>query len=161
MCTDKFQTHWCKWFLFFVMLWVLLSLRATGQDSQQAARPHTAGPFSSPTQPGLCSAPTAWPRSPSSMGSRHVSGDPPGPAEGWHNLQVKGHVWNCSVNWGWKIYSGGGSALISIWNRNLSSTCSADFLTLVFKSSTRRRRRARFSFAALKMYDNSGLAESI
>lgn len=45
--------------VFEILLSVLLSLRATGWDSQWAARPHTVGPSSSQRQLGLCSAPTA------------------------------------------------------------------------------------------------------
>lgn len=65
---------------------------ASGRDSQQAAPPHTEGLFSSQTQLGLCSAHTVWPRSPSSWGSHHVSGDPPEPVEAQQSMEVKGHV---------------------------------------------------------------------
>lgn len=37
---------------------------------------------------------------------------------------------------------------------NFFNTCSADFLTFVFESLTRRRRRARFSLAVFKMYNS-------
>lgn len=40
------------------------------------------------------------------------------------------------------------------------NTCSADFLTFVFESSTRRSRRARFSFAVFKIHYNVNLHQT-
>lgn len=44
--------------------------------------------------------------------------------------------------------------IVRIKIKNFFITCSADFLTFVFESLTRRRRRARFSLAVFKMYNS-------